>query len=162
MYAPGSACLQLCGCCRAGAALWPLMGYVGRGPKQTWWSARKLAPWCCKLSCSVSCSIWAGQQNSGCCILSAAVRQCGTHMEKEGVDLDLSFLPPNAGPCAAGRLLTLGMLGSCPSEMLNPHRGFSSGFRAQFHFTSNGGLLCPLILCWGMAGILRIVILRIL
>lgn len=22
MYAPGSACLQLCGCCRSGAALW--------------------------------------------------------------------------------------------------------------------------------------------
>lgn len=43
-------------------------------------------------------------------------------MEKEGVDVDLSFLPPSPGPCAAGGLLTVGVLGSCPSEMLNPHR----------------------------------------
>lgn len=74
-------------------------------------------------------------------------------MEKEGVDLDLSFLPPSAGPCAAGMLLAIGMLGSCCSEMLNPHTGFSSSFGAQFHITNDGGLLCPLILCWGMAGI---------
>lgn len=51
-----------------------LLGYVGRGPKQSWWSARKFAPRCCKLSCSASCSIWPGQQNSGCYILSASVR----------------------------------------------------------------------------------------
>lgn len=25
------------------------LGYTVRGPKQTWWSARKLAPWCCNL-----------------------------------------------------------------------------------------------------------------
>lgn len=36
-------------------------------------------------------------------------------MGKERVDLNLSFLPP----CAAGRLLTVGMLGSCPSEMFH-------------------------------------------
>lgn len=83
-----------------------LMEYVDRSPKQTWWSARKLAPWCYKLSCS----IWPGQQNSGCCILSTAVREWGTHMEKEGVDLDLSFLPASA----AGRLLTLGIPGVVP------------------------------------------------
>lgn len=129
----GAAELYVCTWFSLFTAVWPLqiwyylkglLGYVGRGPKQTWWSARKLATRCCKLSCPTSCSIWPGQQNSECHILSSVVREWGTHMEKEGVDLDLLFLPPSAGPCAAGRLLTVEVLGSCPSEMLSPHRIF--------------------------------------
>lgn len=141
-------------------AVWPLqiwcclmglLGCVGRGPKQTWWSARKLAPQCCKLSCSAS---WQHLARSAEFRVSHPFYCCEGVRDPHGERGSGSrpVIPPSsAGPRAAERSLTVGVLGSCPSVMLNPHRGLYSGFYAQFHIS--GGLLCPLILCWAMAGI---------